>query len=143
MNTNTFIYSTYINTTPEKLWDALTNSEFTRQYWGGLNIETDWKVGSPIKMIYPWGDKNMEKSGIILKFDPPKILSYTGIGGPDSAMTFEIIKVSPIEVRLNILHEGISDKDKTSISEGWFAIMSSLKTLLETGTALDHSWWKR
>ncbi len=142
MSTNTFIYSTYINTTPEKLREALTSSEFTQKYWGGLKIESDWQVGSPVKMAMPWGGKLNDLAGTVLKSDPPKLLSYTGIGGPESAVTFEIIKMSEKEIRLNITHDGFSDKAKTSIAEGWFAIMSSLKTLLETGTALDHSWWK-
>ncbi len=142
MNTNTFVYSTYINTTPEKLWESLTTSEFTQQYWGGMKIESDWKAGSPVTLYMPWGGKLNELNGTVLLSDPPNILSYTGIGGPESAVTFEIKKMSEKEVRLNITHEGFSDKAKTSISEGWFAIMSSLKTLLETGAALDHSWWK-
>ena len=142
MSTNTFIYSIYMNTTPEKLWVTLTTSEFTRKYWGGLDIESDWKVGSPVKMAVPWDGKLIEMAGTVLKSEQPKILSYTGIGGADSSITFEIIQVSPLEIRLNITHEGFSDKARTSLSEGWYAILSSLKTLLETGVALDHSWWK-
>ncbi len=134
----TFNYSIYINTTPEKLWEALTSSAFTKQYWAGLDMITDWKVGSPVRMVYPF----KETSGTVLKYEPPKILSYTGIGGPSTAVTFEIMQVSPDEVRLNIHHESISENMKRPISEGWYAIMSSLKTLLETGKALDHSWWK-
>ena len=58
MDTNTFIYSTYINPTPETLWDALTRSEVTRQYWGGLNMNTVGKVGAPVQLIYPWRQMN-------------------------------------------------------------------------------------
>jgi uncharacterized protein YndB with AHSA1/START domain len=120
----------------------LLKLSFTRNYWGGLEIESDWQVGSPVKMAMPWGGKLNDLSGIVLQSDPPNLLSYTGIGGPESAVTFEIKKVSENEVRLNITHEGVSDKAKKSISEGWYAIMSSLKALMETGIALDHSWWK-
>ena len=142
---NTFIYSTYINTTPEKLWEALTNSEFTHQYWGGTSVESDWKVGSPIKLISPEYRKTPDNIGTILKSDPPKLLSYTGIGGAgseNSVVTFEIIKLLPKQVRLNLKHEDIADSIKINVNEGWYAILSSLKTMLESGTALDFSWWK-
>ena len=142
---NTFIYSTYINTTPEKLWEALTNSEFTRQYWGGLTIETDWKVGSPIRFIQAEFRKMPDKTGKVLKFDPPKLLSYTGIGAAqneEAVVTFEIIRMLPSQVRLNLKHENIDEKQTANVREGWYAFMSSLKTMLESGAALDFSWWK-
>jgi uncharacterized protein YndB with AHSA1/START domain len=142
---NTFIYSTYINTTPEKLWEALTSSEFTKQYWGGLTIETDWKVGSTIRFIQAEFRKMPDKMGKVLKFDPPKLLSYTGIGrseSEDSIVTFEIIQMLPSQVRLNLKHENIDENQKAKVSEGWYAFMSSLKTLLESGAALDFSWWR-
>jgi uncharacterized protein YndB with AHSA1/START domain len=142
MEKQTFTYSTYIHTTPEQLWEALTSSQFTRQYWGGTAFETDWKPGSTISMTRPQGTGVDEKIGKVITFDPPKFLSYTGIGGTNSIVTFEIVPLLPDQVRLNITHEDIEPELGTRVAEGWFAIMSSLKTMLETGTALDYSWWR-
>jgi uncharacterized protein YndB with AHSA1/START domain len=145
MNGNTFTYSTYIGTTPEKLWEALTDSKFTRQYWGGLTLESDWKAGSPIKMIQPEGSRQPSKEGKILKADKPKVLSYTGIGSDENSeavVTFEIVQLLPSQVRLNLTHENIAESKVAMAREGWFAFMSSLKSLLETGAALDYSWWR-
>jgi len=141
----TFTYSTYINTTPEKLGGALTKAEFTRQYWGGRTVESDWKQGSTIKMIQPQGDKVYDFEGKVLKSDPPKLLSYTGIGrvdNEDTVVTFELVQMGASQVRLNITHEGLDEKMKKITSVGWYAILSSLKTLLETGEPLDFSWCK-
>jgi uncharacterized protein YndB with AHSA1/START domain len=138
---NTFTYGIYINTTPEKLWEALTSSEFTRQYWGGRTVESDWKEGSVLKSIQPMGERIIESEDKILISDHPKLLSYTFSGRQD-IVTFQIIAVAPEEVKLVITHEGIDEKMKNMFVEGWYAILSSLKTLLETGKALDHSWWR-
>ena len=138
MENSTFTYSTYISTTPEQLWEALTSSQFTKQYWAGTEFITDWKPGSVITINGPRG----EKLGKVITFDPPKVLSYTGIGGPDSAVTFEIIPLLPNQVRLNVTHQDIAPELSKRAAEGWFAFMSSLKTLLETGSALDFSWWR-
>src|SRR5687768_2660894 len=69
-----YVYVTYIKTTPEKLWAALTSPEFTRQYWFGIDVTSDWKVGSPMKYISN-GEAKVE--GKVLIADRPKLLSYT------------------------------------------------------------------
>ncbi len=141
MATNSFVYCIYINASAEQLWEALTESEFIKQYWGGVTMESDWKAGSRLKMTVPQaGGRQME--GEILISDPPNLLSYTGIGGSKSSVTFDIRQVSPSEVKLLITHEGFDNNARSMLSEGWYAILSSLKTLLETGKALDHSWWR-
>ena len=69
-----FVYVTYIETTPEKLWDALTSSEFTRRYWFGTEVRSDWKVGSPFALVM---NGETTDTGEILEADPPRRLSYT------------------------------------------------------------------
>ena len=69
-----FVYVSYIETTPEKLWEALTSSEFTRQYWFGAEVRSDWKVGSPFALLL---DGEITDSGEILEADPPRRLSYS------------------------------------------------------------------
>jgi uncharacterized protein YndB with AHSA1/START domain len=142
MEKEKFVYSLYINAAPEKVWSALTESEFTRQYWGGRTVESDWKEGSPVKIVQPQGDRVMNFEGKIIQCDPPKMLSYTFNVERGDLVTFELKQVAPEETRLTIIHEGFDEHMKNMFIEGWYAIMSSLKTLLETGKALDHSWWK-
>src|SRR5690348_2846300 len=72
MPKSTFVYVTYIRTTPEKLWKALTTPEFQRQYWFGMHCETDWKAGSPWKLINEEG--KVYDSGAIVESDPPRRL---------------------------------------------------------------------
>ena len=69
-----FVYVTYIETTPEKLWEALTSSEFSRRYWFGTELKTDWKVGSPFALIM---DGTTTDTGKILEVDRQRRLSYT------------------------------------------------------------------
>lgn len=67
-----FVYVTYIRTTPEKLWTALTTPEFMKKYWFGMNFETDWKVGSPWKLVFP--DGRIADAGEIVEIDKPRRL---------------------------------------------------------------------
>ncbi len=69
-----FVYVTYINTTPEKLWSALTSGEFTEQYWFGSRIQSEWKVGSPLKIAT--GVAGKDWLGEVLQCEPPGLLSY-------------------------------------------------------------------
>ena len=69
-----FVYVTYIETTPEKLWQALTLSEFSRRYWWNTSVVSDWKVGSPFALVM---DGTTTDVGEVLEFDPPRRLSYT------------------------------------------------------------------
>ena len=139
MDKPSFVYVTYINTTPEKLWDALTNSEFTKQYWGGRSIESDWKIGSPVCMVNSRGEPGCP--GEVLVCEPPKLLSYTWNSHPPSRVTFKLEPYGNV-MRLTVVHEGLeSGSMETEMTkQGWMAIMSSLKSLLETGKALTYPW---
>jgi uncharacterized protein YndB with AHSA1/START domain len=136
-----FVYVTYIETTPEKLWEALTNSEFSKRYWFGTEVRSDWQVGSPFALVT---DGKTSDTGEILAADPPRRLSYTFKhelfeemrNEPATKVVFTIQPHGKI-VKLTVTHEGFAEGSKLlgAISNGWPAILSSLKSLLETGHA--------
>lgn len=136
-----FVYVTYIATTPEKLWEALTSSEFTQKYWDEGRIESDWKVGSAIKQV----GENGSMHGEILQCDPPRLLSYTfeseGLEQPyPSRVVYEIESVGPT-VKLTVTHDQLEADGLNAISQGWPSILSSLKSLLEGGSPLVYERW--
>jgi uncharacterized protein YndB with AHSA1/START domain len=140
---SSFVYVTYIQTTPEKLWTALTTSEFMKKYWFGMNIETDWKTGSPWKLVFP--DGRVADTGEIVEIDKPKRLVLRWRNEFKSELHEEgytrcVIEVEPAGevVKLTVIHEIHKPGSKLigAVSIGWPKILSSLKTLLETGTAL-------
>ena len=138
-----FVYVTYIETTPEKLWDALTSSEFTRRYWFDTEVRSDFKLGSPFALVVGGATTDV---GEILKADRPRRLSYTfkhvldeGMRKePPSKVVFTIEPHGKI-VKLTLTHEGFVEGGRMldGISKGWPAILSSLKSLLESGTPLS------
>ena len=143
-----FVYVTYINTTPEKLWEALTHPDFTQRYWGGRRIVSDWKVGSPVTYLKP--DGSAEIKGEVLRSDPPRELSYSwkSVIGPSgeepespTRVTFKIAQPWG-SVQLTVTHDGFPPESRLFpfISMGWPAILSSLKSLLETGEPLPSTW---
>ena len=150
MNKPKFVYVTYINTTPEKLWEALTTARFIEQYWFGRGNESEWKKGSAIESRSPEGE--LEWRGKVLQSEPPRLLSYTfdvvGESEPPSRVTFEIEPLGPNTkpqghaVRLTVTHEDFPHDSKVypGICEGWPAILSSLKSLLETGRSPELTW---
>ncbi len=135
-----FVYVTHIATTPEKLWAALTGSEFWRKFSGP--IESDWKVGSSVKFFLP--DGKLYSEGQVLKSNPPHTLSHTwpdpeGEQDSDSSqrLTWQIEPSSPGTVRLTMIHENMTENGYRGVTAGWPAIISSLKTLLETGRTIQ------
>ncbi len=140
----TFIYVFYIRTTPERLWEALTNPEFTRQYWGGNANVSDWKKGAKWQHVDRDENDNVYVVGEVLESLPPKRLVLTWADPDDTAdssrVTFEI---EPIEdmVRLNVTHGDFKTGSVMAgkVSGGWPRVLSSLKSFLETGKALNIS----
>jgi len=137
-----FIYISYIETTPEKLWEALTSSEFSERYWWGTKVISDWKVGSPVAL--EWRG-TVTDTGVIVEADPPRRLSYTWSNASvefrherPSRVTFALERYGKL-VKLTLTHGDFEQGSRMlpSISKGWPAIMSSLKSLLESGQALD------
>jgi len=140
MAKSTFVYSIYIRTTPEKLWTALTSPEFTRQYWFGVHFETDWKAGSPWRMLYP--DGRVTDTGQVVKSEPPRSLVLRWRNEWNSQMKDEgdctcAISLEPEggAVKLTIVHEMEREGSALiqAVSGGWPRILSNLKSLLETG----------
>jgi uncharacterized protein YndB with AHSA1/START domain len=141
-----FVYVTYIRTTPEKLWQALTDPAFTRQYFCGTRQECDWKPGSPWRNMIP--DGRVGDSGHVLEIDPPRrlVLSWQNQFQPDlraegpSLLTYQLEPVGQ-SVKLTITHEIDKPQSKliAAVSQGWPHLMSSLKSLLETGEPLEET----
>jgi uncharacterized protein YndB with AHSA1/START domain len=137
-----FVYVTYIETTPEKLWEALTSSEFSKRHWFNTEFQTDWKVGSPFALVM---DGTTTDVGEVIEFDRPRRLSYTfhhilSEAARKERPTKVVFNIEPHGklVKLTLTHEDFETGSKLldGISKGWPAILSSLKTMLESGTAL-------
>jgi uncharacterized protein YndB with AHSA1/START domain len=137
-----FVYVTYIETTPEKLWEALTSSEFSKRYWFNTELKSDWKVGSPFALVMNGTTTDV---GEILQADRPLRLSYTfhhvlSEAARKERPTKVVFNLEPHGklVKLTLTHEDFEEGSVIldGISKGWPAILSSLKSLLESGTAL-------
>jgi uncharacterized protein YndB with AHSA1/START domain len=141
MTRSTFAYVTFIKTTPEQLWSALTAPDFTKQYWFGMHHETDWKAGSAWRLIF--SDGRVADTGEIIEIDPPKrlVLKWRNEFKPElraegySLCTLELEAIGGA-VKLTITHalDRPDSKFIEAVSGGWPRILSNLKSLLETGT---------
>jgi uncharacterized protein YndB with AHSA1/START domain len=141
-----FVYVTYIRTTPEKLWQALIDPEFTRQYWCDTTQDCDWKPGASWRIMIP--DGRVADSGEIIEVDPPRKLIHTWRNEfrPElraeghSRITYELEPVGE-SVKLTITHEMDRPDSELikAVSGGWPHILASLKSLLETGESLAET----
>lgn len=138
------IYETYIRASREKVWEAITTPEFTRQYFHRMNIQSDWTPGSSVTFTYDDGRVGCE--GELLEYEAPNRLSYTWRFTFDDALAEErpstvLFELFPAgeTTRLRITHGDFDADSKVypMISEGWAEVVSSLKSLLETGEALE------
>ena len=151
-----FVYTTYIRTTPERLWQALTEPEFTRRYWG-LELHSEWTKGATVTWVQN-GVTTADPEQVVLEAEPPRRLAYTwhtltaewakavGIddelyakiaGEPRSKVTFTIDpEPDGQQVRLTVHHDGFDEGSTLvgMISGGWPHVLADLKTYLETGT---------
>ena len=137
LQTSEFVYTTYIRTTAERLWQALTDPVFTRRYWRGITFTSDWTVGSPLTVErdgVPLGDPPQ----VVLESEPYRRLSYTWhatvASEPRSRVTFDIEPHGQM-VKLTVIHGDFEPGSPVlaRISDGWPRVLSNLKTLLETG----------
>ncbi|MDG4890476.1 ATPase [Mesorhizobium sp. WSM3866] len=144
MSDNTFVYVTYIRTTPEKLWTALTDPEFNRQFFLCSYQESDWKVGSSWKLIFP--DGRVADSGEILEIDPPRrlVIKWRNEWLPEvkedgyTRCTFTIEKDGEL-MKLAVTHEADGPHRLIpNVSKGWPLVLASLKSLLETGKGFER-----
>jgi uncharacterized protein YndB with AHSA1/START domain len=144
MTRSTFQYVTYIRTTPEKLWSALTDDvEFMKQYWFGVRCESEWRPGSSWRMVS--SDGSVSDSGEIVEADRPRRLvirwrhqrNLELAAEGDSLCTIEL-EPNGLAVRLSITHTIEREPSKLigAVSGGWPKIISNLKSLLETGSVV-------
>jgi uncharacterized protein YndB with AHSA1/START domain len=143
MAKSTFVYVTYIRTTPEKLWHALTDGEFSRKYWLGARCDSDFKAGSPWRLVFD--DGRVADSGEILESDPPRRLVIKWLNQWNAEMNAEgparcVMELELVgeAVKLTITHSIEREASKLigAVSGGWPKIISNLKSLLETGSVI-------
>src|SRR3954470_7707938 len=155
-----FVYTTYIRTTPEKLWQALTEPAFTERYWG-MVFRSDWKAGSRY-VLDQFGLTIADDDQVVLEAAPYRRLSFTWhtvtaewadaldltddarqrlAAEPRSKVTFDIEPLDADQVKLTVVHDGLEPDGLMGslIGNGWPRVLSNLKTLLETGATLPHS----
>jgi uncharacterized protein YndB with AHSA1/START domain len=137
---SSFVYVTYIRTTPERLWSALTTPEFMRQYWFGMHIDTDWKPGSAWRLAFQ--DGRIADEGKIVDVDPPRRLALEWRNQWNPELEAEgyarcTMELEPVDgaVKLTVTHSMARPGSKliAAVSGGWPKILSNLKSLLETG----------
>jgi uncharacterized protein YndB with AHSA1/START domain len=151
-----FVYVTFIRTTPEKLWEALTNGDFSEKYWFGFRIVVEQKAGGKLRILPPKGmEEHGDHAGEVLACEPGRKLVYTWNpkDKPEvakkrdslSRVTYELTPMGEL-VRLRLIHENLLPEDVEKnpntfkgINNGWPAVLSSLKSLLETGAAMEFS----
>jgi uncharacterized protein YndB with AHSA1/START domain len=135
-----FVYVTFIRTTPEKLWSALTDPSQMKEYWFGMQFQTEWRKGAQWQMIFP--DGRVADTGEILELDRPKRIQLRWRNEFKPELKAEGFALCTIElerygdaVRLSIAHsiERADSKFIQAVSGGWPKILSNLKSLLETG----------
>ncbi|HEX2085356.1 MAG TPA: metalloregulator ArsR/SmtB family transcription factor [Solirubrobacteraceae bacterium] len=142
MSTHTSVYELYIRTTPERLWQAITDGELTRQYYFGSPIDSEWTPGARFEMTSPDGGE-VWVDGELLEVDPPRRLVQTFQAHWNAEMDQEEPSRVTWEIeqrgdacRLRVTHEGLSEAAARQVGGGWPQILSGLKTLLETGEPL-------
>jgi uncharacterized protein YndB with AHSA1/START domain/DNA-binding transcriptional ArsR family regulator len=163
MDRPSFVYTTYIHTTPERLWQALTDPAFTERYWG-VALDSDWTPGASMT-LRQWGLSIEDPEQVVLESEPYRRLAYTWhtftpewqeqaaklvgfpreflervAAEPRSKVAFEIDDLGEF-VKLTVTHDGFEPRSEVleTISQGWPHILSNLKTLLETGDTLSQS----
>jgi uncharacterized protein YndB with AHSA1/START domain/DNA-binding transcriptional ArsR family regulator len=135
------VFEVFIKTTPERLWEAITDREMRRKYNFGVAVDSDWKQGSSYALTTPNGGDMA--AGENLEVDPPRRLvqSFDALWSEDvkregtSRVTWEIEQVGD-SCRLTVTHDQLSEDANGEIYGGWPMILSGLKTLLETGETL-------
>ncbi len=141
MARSTFVYVTYIRTTPQKLWSALTDAEFAKQYWFGCHCESEWTAGSSWKLVSSGGE--ILDAGEIVEAEPPRrlVIRWQQQKKPElkaegaSLCTMEL-EQSGTAVKLSITHtiEREPSKFIEAVAGGWPKVISNLKSLIETGS---------
>jgi uncharacterized protein YndB with AHSA1/START domain/DNA-binding transcriptional ArsR family regulator len=137
------VYEVYIRTTPEKLWQAITDPDFTRRYFYGTAVESSWQPGAPV--VHRGEDGSLVLEGKVLEVDQPRrlVTTFVAVHDPEQAkerpsrVTWEILPLGEV-CKLTLTHDDFDGETATykSVGPGWNPILSGLKTLLETGVPL-------
>jgi uncharacterized protein YndB with AHSA1/START domain/DNA-binding transcriptional ArsR family regulator len=142
-----YVYVTYIESSPERVWEALTDPDLTARYWGHSNV-SDWRPGSSWEHRRVDGSGIADVAGAVLESAPPRRLTMTFDAPGDvpaegpSTVTFDIEPYHEI-VRLTVTHENLAGGDALeAVSAGWPAVCANLKSLLETGHVLPRAPWE-
>lgn len=139
-----FVYVTYILSTPEKVFEAITKPDVARRYWGHENV-SDWKPGSNWEHVRANDERTVELVGKVIEISPPTrlVMSWANASqasDPEShsRVTFEIVEYDHM-VRLTVSHDELEAGSgmANGVSKGWPAVLSSLKSFLETGRGID------
>jgi uncharacterized protein YndB with AHSA1/START domain len=136
------VFEIYIKTTPERLWEAITDSEMRRKYFFGVGVTSDWRPGSRYECVHPLAPSALFE-GENLEVDPPRRLvqSFRALFSEDvkregtTRLTWEIEPVGD-SCRLTLTHDQLREDANIGIYGGWPQVLSGLKTLLETGESL-------
>jgi uncharacterized protein YndB with AHSA1/START domain/DNA-binding transcriptional ArsR family regulator len=142
-----FVYVTYIESSPERVWEALTDADLTAQYWGHSNV-SDWQPGSTWEHQRTDGSGIADVAGTVLESMPPRrlVMTFDSPGElPPSGPTKVTFDIEPFHeiIRLTVTHENLADDDAlTAVATGWPAVFANLKSLLETGHVLPQAPWE-
>jgi uncharacterized protein YndB with AHSA1/START domain len=135
------VYITYIRATPQRVWDALTQSAFTTQFFFGRTVESEWRKGSPWRMLQPDGSPDV--SGEVLESNPPRRLKVSWrvdwIEPLEPAIVTYDIEAAGDVTKLTLTQHNTGPVPRKFVKagqQGWAIIMSSLKSLLETGAPI-------
>lgn len=144
MHKHDFVYVTYIRSSAEKVWHALTDGEATRQYWSNHRNASDWQVGSGWEHQDYDNPAKVDVVGKVIESDPPRrlVISWSSparVEDPEftSRCTFDIVEDQGL-VRLTVTHDQLDEGMARSISNGWPLVLSGLKSLLETGAPMPE-----
>ncbi len=140
MTGSTFVYVSFIRTSPDRIWAALTDADVMRKYWFGMHQDAEWTAGSPWRLLFP--DGRVADTGEVVEADRPKrlVLKWRNEWKPElaaegySRCVFEIEPVDDV-TKLTVTHSMERDGAKfiEAVSGGWPRILSNLKSLIETG----------
>lgn len=139
-----FVYVSYIRSTPEKAFEAITRPELARSYWGHENVSS-WEPGAPWQHVRAGSERTVELVGEVVESVPPSrlVITWANASQADdpsaySRVTFAIEEYQGM-VRLTVSHDDlVADSGMArGVSQGWPAVLSSLKSFLETGSGLD------
>ena len=143
-----FVYVTYIASTPDKVFKALTDTDATARFWFGNAVTSDWKIGAPVTFHR---NGELVVKGEVLEYDPPRRLSYTFHSQHDGLHTEQPSRVvleieqQKDQVKLTVTHDDFAPNSKVfeKISSGWPLVLSSLKSYLETDRVLRAPWYDK